>query len=61
MKWSPPIRSEKEFQEWLASVLEAERERLRKDPESHDFQLSNNLEVVMNDPAKEIQHHEYQR
>jgi hypothetical protein len=67
MKRSPPIRNETEFQQWLASVLQAERERLRHDSASHDFPVAKkfevvmNLEVVMNDPAKETQHHEYQR
>jgi hypothetical protein len=56
-----PISSEAEFQQWLAEVLEAERERLRHDSASRGFQLPNNLEVVMNDPAKETQHHEDQR
>ena len=30
MKRFAPIGNETEFQQWLASVLEAERERLRK-------------------------------
>jgi hypothetical protein len=61
MKRSTPIGNETEFQQWLASVLQAERELLRKDSASHDFQLSKKFEVVMNDPAKETQHHEAQR
>jgi hypothetical protein len=46
MKWSPPIRSEKEFQEWLASVLEAERERLRKKAAARESQKHMSFEVA---------------
>jgi hypothetical protein len=67
MKRPAPIGNETEFQQWLASVLQAERERLRHDSAAHDFLLSKNVEVVMNlklvvnDPAKETQRHEDQR
>jgi hypothetical protein len=46
MKWSPPIRSEKEFQEWLASVLQAERERLRKKAAARESRKHMSFEVA---------------
>jgi hypothetical protein len=46
MKWSPPIHSEKEFQEWLASVLQAERERLLEAAAVHESPNYASFEVT---------------
>jgi hypothetical protein len=47
MKRSAPIGNETEFQQWLASVLEAERERLRKKAAARESQAHMSFEVAM--------------
>jgi hypothetical protein len=46
MKRSSPIRNETEFQQWLASVLQAERERLRKKAAARESLKHMNFEVA---------------
>jgi hypothetical protein len=47
MKRPAPIANETEFQEWLASVLQAERERLRKKTAAPESQTHMSFEVVV--------------
>jgi len=46
MKRFAPIGNETEFQQWLASVLEAERERLRKKAAARESQTHMSFEVA---------------
>jgi len=61
MKWSAPIANETEFQEWLLLVLEAERERLRKEAIACESRTHMSFEVAMENIMKETRHHEDQR
>jgi hypothetical protein len=47
MKRPAPIGNETEFQQWLASVLQAERERLRKKAAARESQTHMSFEVAM--------------
>jgi hypothetical protein len=60
MKWSAPIANETEFQEWLASVLESERERLREEA-ARESRTHMSFKVAMENIMKETRHHEDQR
>ncbi len=56
------VSNEAEFQEWLARLLEAERERFAKNAAPNGFSGSKrNSEVAPNESAKEAQHHEDER
>jgi len=46
MKRPSPIRNETEFQQWLARVLQAERERLRKKAAARESLKHMNFEVA---------------
>jgi len=47
MKRSSPIRNEMEFQQWLASLLQAERDRLRKKAAAPESLKHMNSKVAM--------------
>lgn len=61
MQRSVPIANEAEFQEWLASVLESERNRLREGIAAHETKRHTSLEVLEKNKTKETQHHEDER
>jgi len=60
MRRTKTITSETEFQEWLLSVLEAERERLRKEATAGESRKCTSFEVIKKKVSMET-HHEDER
>jgi hypothetical protein len=56
-----PIANETEFQEWLASVLESERQRLREKAAEREFLRRTSFEAARKNRTKETLHHENER
>jgi hypothetical protein len=51
-----PIANETEFQEWLVTVLESERKRLREEAAVRESQKCIRLEDFEKDTTQETQH-----